>query len=346
MRRMNGLRISAWVAAVAVFAAHGAAVAKAKAKKQPPAEKAPPAAEAEKADEKPEGGGRFEEGPKKIELGHELQLDLPEGMLFVERVQAKQLMEKAGNVVGDDLLGLVLKKDSTWLITIEFAEEGYVKDDDAAELNPGEILDAIREGTEEANKIREERGFHPMHVDGWTEPPRYERQQHHVVWGIKGSSVDGVSINFRTRMLGRRGYVAVNLIDDPQNIEAAKREALAVLKATTYKPGSRYEDFDTKSDKVAEYGLAALVAGGAGAAALKLAKAGLLAKFGGKLIALIIAGKKAIIPLFIAIGAGVRKLLGMRKKDPPSAVASAPPGPAPGAPPPPEPPPPAGPGAG
>jgi uncharacterized membrane-anchored protein len=120
-------------------------------------------------------------------------------------------------------------------------------------------------------------------------------------------------------------------MDDPETIEASKVDGLALLRATTFKPGARYEDFDKKSDKVAEYGLAALVLGGAGAAALKLAKVGLLAKFGGKLIAILIAAKKLVVVFFVGVGAWLKKVFGRRRANenlvapPPTAVPFQPP---------------------
>ena len=43
---------------------------------------------------------------------------------------------------------------------------------------------------------------------------------------------------------------------------------------------------------------------------MKLVKLGLFAKFGKVLFALLIAGKKAIIPLLLALGLGIKKLFG------------------------------------
>src|SRR5688572_16716851 len=261
---------------VLLLAGSGPALARAKSTK----EKAQPATE-EEAPSKEEPRFHPTAGPKKIDLGNDLELDLPANMLYLDRAEGKQLMESNGNIIGDSFLGLVAQEGSSWIVTITYWEDGYVKDDDAAELDADEILDGMREGNEQANEMRKERGFKPLSLDGWTEEPRYEREAHHLVWGIKVSDPDGASINFYTRVLGRRGYVALNLIDDPAKIEASKKEALAVLKATTFKAGARYADFNPETDKIAEYGLAALVAGGAGAAALKFAKVGLLAKFGG-----------------------------------------------------------------
>ena len=67
-----------------------------------------------------------------------------------------------------------------------------------------------------------------------------------------------------------------------------------------FKEGSRYADFDPKTDKVAAYGIAALVAGGALAAAAKL---GLLKGLWVAILAL----KKFIVIGVIALVAFVKK---------------------------------------
>ena len=254
-------------------------------------------------------------GPSRVALGHELTLDLPDGFFYLEKKDADEMMRRFGNQDDPSLLGVVLKPDSSWIVTVSFDAEGYIKDEDGEKLDADEILKAITEGTEEGNKYRVEHGFKPMHVDGWSEPPHYDRKTHHLIWAISGSDADGTSINYNTRVLGRRGYASLNLIDDPAKLAASKLEAATLLGVTHFDSGARYEDFDEKNDKVAEYGLAALVAGGAGAAALKLAKVGLLAKFGGKILALLIAGKKVLVAAFIALGAWAKKFFG--KKTPP-----------------------------
>jgi uncharacterized membrane-anchored protein len=266
-------------------------------------------------------------GPRRVELGHDLVMELPADYLYLDPPQAKQLMERNGNLWNDNLLGVVVKQDADWLITIRYTEEGYVKDDEAAKLKADDLLKQIHDGTEEGNEERGKRGFKPLHVVGWSEPPRYEARDHHMVWGMRlrreGQPTE--SVNFNTRVLGRKGFVAINLIDAVDAIEASKPAAAAILAATTYTAGARYEDFNGKTDKVAEYGLTALVLGGAGLAALKIAKVGLLAKFGGKLIALLIALKKGIVLLFAGMAAFLKRMFGRDKKVSTTPVATVPP---------------------
>jgi uncharacterized membrane-anchored protein len=78
-----------------------------------------------------------------------------------------------------------------------------------------------------------------------------------------------------------------------------------VLSMVDFQPGSTYADFDPKIDKVAEYGLSALIAGGALAGAAKLGLFGLLFKY---ILVAVLALKKAVIVVVVAIVAGVKKL--------------------------------------
>lgn len=67
----------------------------------------------------------------------------------------------------------------------------------------------------------------------------------------------------------------------------------------SYKPGSRYADF-VRGDRVAEYGLGALIVGGAGAVALKT---GLFSK----LLILLAKLWKVIVVAFAAGAAAIKK---------------------------------------
>jgi len=88
-------------------------------------------------------------------------------------------------------------------------------------------------------------------------------------------------------------------------------------------------------DKVAEFGLAGLIAGGVGLGALKLAKIGLIAKFWNVILGVLIAAKKAVFVAFAAAAAYFKRIFGGKKKSAAPDMA----GPPPAAPPPPDAPP-------
>jgi uncharacterized membrane-anchored protein len=258
----------------------------------------------------------WQEGPQTIQLPHDISMQLPERHAFLGGKEAAQLMEKNGSLYNDNLLGLVVGQgdDDKWFVSIRYDDEGYVKDTEAIDAN--QLLTALKDGTEEANKERQEHGFAPFHVEGWSEPPHYEKSVHHLVWALTVNGDDGRSANFNTRVLGRRGIVSLNLVCDPGELGADKSEVAALLAGTAFKSGSRYEDFDSKSDKVAEYGLAGLVLGGVGLGAAKLVKVGLIAKFWSVIVAALIAAKKAIILAIAAAAAFLKRLFGRKKTAP------------------------------
>ncbi len=74
-----------------------------------------------------------------------------------------------------------------------------------------------------------------------------------------------------------------------------------------FQPGNTYAEFNPKIDKIAEYGLTGLIAGGAIAAAAKFGVFGLLLKYG---LAAFLFLKKGLILIIVAIVAGVKKFWG------------------------------------
>jgi uncharacterized membrane-anchored protein len=256
----------------------------------------------------------WQPGPKPLDLGHGIKLDLPDGYAFLAQPDAGKLMEKMGNLHNEDMLGLVVSQSEKdeYIVTIDFEDSGHIKDDES--LDGKELLDSIREGEEEYNEERKKLGFNAIHAAGWDEQPHYDKQKHQLIWGLLVESSDGGSINYNTRILGRSGFVSLNLLTDKQHLAEYKPSGSLLLSKTTFEPGKRYEDFNSSTDKVAEYGLTGLVLGGAGLGLAKAVKIGLLAKFGKGLIALLIAGKKAIVAVAIAAGAAIKSLF-KKKKD-------------------------------
>ena len=157
------------------------------------------------------------------------------------------------------------------------------------------------------------------------QPPTYDAITHRLLWSLsskpKGATdTANAGINYNTYALGRDGYISLNLVTSLKSIERDKPVATNLLAALNFNEGKRYNDFNASTDKVAEYGLAALVAG---VAAKKL---GLLAMIG---VFILKFWKIALLAL-VGLGALVPKIFKRKKV----AEASQPPAPpAPPAPP-------------
>jgi uncharacterized membrane-anchored protein len=226
-------------------------------------------------------------GPAAIALANQAQLKLPEGHTFVPQPHAQKVLNAMGNPGSDPRLqGLIFPKgDDQWFMTVRFEDSGYIKDDDAKEWNADDLLKSYKEGTEAANEERAKMGVPAMEILGWAQTPQYDVATHRLAWAMssreKGAPATAEQgVNYNTYVLGREGYFTMNLVTDLKSLEAHKPAAQTMLAALNFDDGKRYADFNPSTDKVAEYGLAALVVGGAAKKLGLLATLGLfLAKF-------------------------------------------------------------------
>lgn len=251
-------------------------------------------------------------GPTTADLGDNLaQIEVPEGYLFADADNTRKLMALYGNPPSDQEVGLITPaaEDESWFLVFEYDDSGYVKDDEKDKIDAQAILDSIREGTEQSNEQRKEMGAGAIHVTGWFQEPRYDTKTNNLVWAIEARGDDPTHkvVNYDVRLLGRRGFISATLVTDPAALAGDLPKVNALLEGFSYKSGNRYAEF-VQGDKVAEYGLAALVAGGAGAAALKL---GLFAKLG-KMLA---KGWKLVVVGVAALASVLKKVLGGKKDE-------------------------------
>jgi uncharacterized membrane-anchored protein len=220
-------------------------------------------------------------GPANIPLEDQAKLHLPGEMAFIPKREANGLMKAWGNGTAQSLTGMVVptKDGQNWALTINHIADGYVKDSEAKDWNADALLQSLKDGTEQQNIEREKMGIAGLDVVGWIQPPAYTSDNHRLVWSVKltdrgAAAGDAAIVNYNTYALGRDGYFQLNLLSDEARVESEKTYAHTLLSALEYNTGTRYEDFVEGTDHVAEYGIAALIAG---VAAKKL---GLLAVIG------------------------------------------------------------------
>lgn len=247
----------------------------------------------------------LQRGPTEVKLLDQATLNLPEGYGFVPSKEAGRFLRAMGNVLHADPVGMILpigENRANWFVVVEWDKAGYIKDDDAKDWKADELLDSLKEGTKAGNEERKSRGIPELEIIGWVEAPKYDAMSHQLVWSVSSKHVGDTSnsnrgINYNTYALGREGYFSLNLVTGLNTIEADKPAARTLLAGMNFTDGKRYADFNSSTDKVAEYGLAALVAG---VAAKKLGLLAVMAAFFVKFA-------KIIAVASVAILAGARK---------------------------------------
>lgn len=250
-------------------------------------------------------------GPQTIALRDEGTLALPEGYGFVPLKEAATLMEALGNATGGSFIGLIFpigKQDEQWIVSVDYDAAGYIRDDEARHWQADALLENLREGTRAGNERRARLGIPALEVTRWIEAPRYDAGTQRLAWSAEARETGAPpgadpTVNYNTYLLGREGYFALNLITSASRVESEKPAAQTLLSAVSFNPGKRYADFDSTTDKVAAYGLAALVGG------IAVKKLGLLALAGAFLLKFL----KLIVVAVMGGAAFVAKLLGAKK---------------------------------
>lgn len=243
-------------------------------------------------------------------LGDKAQIFIPQGYRFTEGDGARKLKQFFRNPPSDMELGVLTTEGIGHWILFEYEESGYVKDDEKDQIDADALLKSMSEGQAAANERRKEMGMTALLLDGWAVPPRYNTKTNNLEWALRVKSIPdgGVSVNYNTKLLGRKGVMSAKLICDPEELQSLLPQYEQIIAGFSYIDGERYAEF-REGDKVAKYGLTALIAGSGAFAAAKM---GLFAKLGAFFAKL---GKAAIL-LVIAVLAGLKKLFGARQPPP------------------------------
>jgi uncharacterized membrane-anchored protein len=250
-----------------------------------------------------------------VELGNGLAtLDVPENFRYIGPKDSQRFLEEGwGNPDGSGQIGMLLPMDTDlfgdagWAVVISYQEDGYVSDKDAGKMDYNELLESMQASARESNKQRSEKGYPPITLIGWAASPHYDSQAKKLYWAkeLQFGREANHTLNYNVRILGRKGVLVMNAVSAMDQLPLVQERMEQVLAFSDFNEGYRYSEFDSGVDKVAAYGVAALIGG-------KLAlKVGLLAKLGGLLVAF----KKVIIVALLAMGGLFKKIFSRRRAD-------------------------------
>jgi uncharacterized membrane-anchored protein len=239
----------------------------------------------------------WQRGPADGQLGGVATLKITEGQAFLDSANTRRFLELTRNPPRDGRYALVAEE---WFAIFFFEDSGYVRDDE--KLDPDALLQSLRDSDKRGNEERKRLGMPGLHTAGWAVPPHYDPTTKRLEWGVQLRGEDGHPlVNYKVRLLGRRGVMHAILVSESERLTQDVAEFKTALAGYDFAAGERYSEWKA-GDRVAEYGLGALVLGGA---AVVATKSGFLKAFG-KLIVIGAVGFGA------AILAAARKLFRRR----------------------------------
>jgi len=190
----------------------------------------------------------------------------------------------------------------TWGVTIEYQEDGYVSDEDAEDIDYTELLTTMQENIEASNKERQAQGYEALHLVGWAASPYYDKVSHKLHWAqeLQFGTQSNNTLNYNIRVLGRKGVLILNFVAGMDQLSMIDEQIDTVLNIAEFNEGSRYADFNPDIDKVAAYGIGALIAGKVAA------KLGLLAT-------ILLLFKKFWLLAILGVGGFFKKIFGRKE---------------------------------
>ncbi len=222
---------------------------------------------------------------------------VPEGFVFLDRDEAKRLLvDYWGNPEdrAEDLLGAYVPNTAKAYFQVQVAyfikydNCGYIRDDDANSVDYKEMMEQIKEAEIEENENLAEEDR--LVTIGWEFNPKYLAGSHVLVWAKRLSQVNGEVVNYDMRVLGKDGLVSLMAVVDPEDSREVQQREQSIINSLKFDEGYAYSDFDETRDKVSDWTLGGLVAGGILAKSGLLTKIGLFLLKGWKVIALAVAG--------------------------------------------------------
>lgn len=258
-----------------------------------------------------------ESGSVSVQGGH-ASLNLGDAYYFLPADEAQKVLANWGNdpsTLGN-VLGIVFPKGKpsygdTWAAVISYDDTGHIDDKDAAEQDYEQVLSDMKSGEQESNEATRKAGYAGSTTIGWAQPPSYDSAGKTLIWArnIKFDGQKVNTLNYDVRKLGRTGVLSMNMVDTMSHLDEVREAAVDLGQTAQFDSGMAYSDFDSSVDHTADYGLAGLVAAGAGVAVAK--KIGILG-----IVLLFL--KKGIVLVLAALAGGwawVKRKLGFAAKE-------------------------------
>jgi uncharacterized membrane-anchored protein len=234
---------------------------------------------------------------------------IPAGYKYLDSVQAlRVLTEIWGNPKTPNMtMGFILPEKQgimtagSYVFNIQYDAIGYVKDDDAKDVDYDEMLTNLKKETADENPERQKAGYPPINIIGWAAKPYYDADKHILHWAkeVKFGTDSVNTLNYNVRVLGRKGVLVLNAIATMDEIAPVKADVPHVLTMVAFTDGNKYTNFDSGIDKVAAWTIGGLVAGK------------ILAKVG--FFALAVKFWKLIALAFVGVGGAIKKFFTGRK---------------------------------
>ncbi|MDQ6469144.1 DUF2167 domain-containing protein [Flavobacterium sp. LHD-80] len=245
----------------------------------------------------------YESGKIKLPEG-DGTLNVPKGFKFLNGAQTQKVLSDLwGNPEDKSILGSLVPDGKgvthadSWMFVISYQGDGYVKDDDAGEIDYDDLLKTMKEDVAAENEERKKGGYPEVQLIGWASKPYYDNTLKVLHWAkeLQFGQDKAHTLNYDLRVLGRKGMYNISAVAGVNQLAEVKASIPGIIQSVEFNDGNKYLDFDADTDTVAAWTIGGLVAGKV------LAKVGffaILAKFAKVIVIGIVAAFAAVKKFF------------------------------------------------
>lgn len=208
----------------------------------------------------------------KVFLGYDTiaTLSVPKGYKYLDSISSSFVMTELWGNSPAPTYGLLfpdsvdpLSQNFTFAIDITYNDDGYIDDENSDDIDSDALFEHMIEDADIVNQMREKQGYPRLELIDWASKPFYNKVEHKLHWA-KEYKVDQDSIhtlNYNIRILGRYGYLNLNVIGNIDVLPLVQSNLNEFLDGINFNQGYRYEDFDPKTDSKSEFSIEELILG-------------------------------------------------------------------------------------
>lgn len=211
----------------------------------------------------------YKTGKIEIPTGNAV-LNVPKGYKFLDAKQTQYVLKDLwGNPEDTSVLGSILPEkrgvleDKSWMFVVTYKEDGFIKDDDADDIDYDDLLVDMKEDITAENIERKKAGYDSYELVGWASKPFYDNNLKVLHWAkeVKFGTSATNTLNYDLRVLGRKGMFNISAVANMSELAEVKASIPSIVSSVKYDDSYKYSDFDSSTDNVAAWTIGGLVAG-------------------------------------------------------------------------------------
>jgi uncharacterized membrane-anchored protein len=209
-----------------------------------------------------------------VEIGEGMaSISVPEGFMYLNGEQSEfvlvELWENPPALPGNESWGMLFPEESGpldeggYAINITYVSDGYIDDSNSDQIDYAQLLQVLQADTQAESDSLAPQGYESVRLVGWAQEPYYDAERKKLHWALDlvFGDMETHTLNYNIRVLGRYGFLRLNVIGEMESLPEINANIEQVLAAVQFKEGYRYQDFDPATDVVAPYGINSIIAG-------------------------------------------------------------------------------------